>query len=110
MTVRRLPLPEIPPFELLELVGGKDNLDFSENICDVSEMAVQRPEQGTRGGADHQVGPDPPLLERLDHPEMAEARSRSSGEDVDYFRGITAETTVRTDPLDATRHDNTPLD
>jgi hypothetical protein len=102
MTVRRLPLPEIPPFDFLELVGGEDDLDLPENILDVREMAVERPEQGTRGRSDDEVGSDPPLIERLDHPEMAEPRGRSSGKDVDHFRGVPAKTAVRTDPLNGT--------
>jgi len=71
MTVRRLPLPEVLPFVLPELAGAENQLDLPENIPDVPEMTVERPEQGARGGADHQVGPDPPVLQRLDQPEVA---------------------------------------
>jgi hypothetical protein len=92
MTIRGLPLPEILPFELLELVGGEDHLDLSRNILNVPKVAVERPEQGTRGGADDEVGSDSPLLERLDHPEMAEPRGRSSGQDLDRpFSGSTCQ-------------------
>jgi hypothetical protein len=108
---RCIPFFSVPArlsFELLELVGGEDDLDLPENILDVPEMAVERPEQRTRGGAYDEVGPDPPLLERLDHPEMAEPRGRSSGEDVDHFRGVPVEAAVRTDPFNITWHDKAP--
>ena len=62
LAVRRLPLPEILPFELPEFVGGENELDPPQHIPDVPEMAVQRPEQGARRGADDEVGPDPLLF------------------------------------------------